>query len=76
MGRLVGVTDKGCRVGQDHPRAKLTNADIDLLLQMRDDGMSYGRLAEIFEAPKASVACWCKATRRNTAPTAFRQAPD
>jgi DNA-binding transcriptional regulator YiaG len=69
---MIAVTARGCRVGQDHHRAKLTDAELALLLTMREtDGLSYGRLAQIFEVPKDSVAAWCKRTRRNSHPDRF-----
>lgn len=70
--RVVGVSDGGVRVGQDHPRARLTDADLALLLALRAQGMSYGQLAEKFEAPKNSVAAWCKGRRRVMIAVEFR----
>lgn len=71
MGRLIAVTARGSRVGQDHHRAKLSNAQIDALLALRDEGWSYGRLCIKFSVPKASVAAWCQLRRRATTPDKF-----
>lgn len=34
--RVVKVNDKGARIGEDHPRAKLTDHDVDLILALLD----------------------------------------
>lgn len=70
--RVVGVSDAGVRVGQDHPRARLTDADLALLLALRAQGMGYNELAAKFEVPKSSVAAWCKARRRVMIAVEFR----
>ena len=72
MKRVVGVSDAGVRVGQDHPKAVLTDAQVEQLLALRAEGWSYGRLAETFEIPKASVASLCQGRRRMAIATAFR----
>ena len=53
--RVVGLNDRNCVVGQDHPRAVLTDHDVELLLALRDEGFSYGWLARKFEVTKAHV---------------------
>ena len=49
------VNENGRRIGEDHQRAKMTDAEVDLLLAMRDDGWSYGSLARKFEVSKSQV---------------------
>lgn len=41
----ICVNARGRRIGEDHHRAKLSNADIDLILELRDEGMSLGAIA-------------------------------
>lgn len=53
--RTVKVNENGRRIGEDHPRAKMTDAEVDLLLELRDDGWSYGSLARKFEVSKSQV---------------------
>ena len=50
--RMVGLNDRNCVVGQDHPRAVLTDHDVELLLALRDEGFSYSWLARKFEVTK------------------------
>lgn len=47
--RLVRVNEGGRRIGEDHHRAKLSDADIDQILALRDAGLSYGKIAEKFD---------------------------
>lgn len=73
MKRIVGVNERGLRVGEDHPLAKLTNAEVDRLLVLREEGMSYGRLATAFEISKSAVRFYCKAQRRCQTPVRYKE---
>ncbi len=53
--RLIGLNERNCVVGQDHPRAELTDRAVELLLALRDEGFSYSWLARKFEVTKAHV---------------------
>lgn len=70
--RLVGVNERGLRVGQDHHRAKLTDRDVELIRQLHEDGMSYRVIAEKFEVSKMLVCYVCTYRRRATVPTRFK----
>lgn len=72
MKRMVGVNERGLRVGEDHRNARLTNAEVDLLLTLRDDGWSYARLAEKFDLSKSGVRKICKGQIRCQSPVAYR----
>lgn len=37
MPRLVKVNDHGRRIGEDHPRAVLTDHEVDLLMELLDE---------------------------------------
>jgi hypothetical protein len=51
--------------GQRHPKAKLSDREVDLLRTLREvEGWSYGKLATAFEVSKAAVADLCKYRRR------------
>lgn len=47
--KLVFVNDKGKRIGEGHHRAKLSDADIDLIFFLREAGLSYGAIAGKFD---------------------------
>lgn len=61
---LVGVNDRGIRVGEDHQHARLTDAEVELIRSLHEEGMSYGTLAEKFGIGKTTVADICKYRRR------------
>ena len=73
--RTVGVNDRGLRVGQDHQNAKLTDAEIELLLRLRAEGWGYKTLAAKFEISKAQVRRICSGVARHQIPSAFRRVP-
>ena len=62
--RVVGLNDRNCVVGQDHPRAVLTNHDVDLMLELREQGYSLSWLAKKFEVSKACAQHVCSGYRR------------
>lgn len=53
MRRTVAVNERGLRIGEDHQCAKLTNAEVELMLELREAGWSYRRLAVAFEVSKS-----------------------
>jgi DNA invertase Pin-like site-specific DNA recombinase len=73
MSKLVGVNEKGLRVGQDHQRAKLTDRDVELIRSLHEDGMSYSRLAKKFEVAKSTVQDICTYRRRAQAAVKWRK---
>ncbi len=55
---------KGCRMGEDHQNAVLTNDEVELLRKCRDDGMTWQQLVDKFEIPKRTVRDICSYKRR------------
>lgn len=72
MKRTVGVNDAGARVGESHPRALLTDAEVQLLLGLRAEGWSYRMLAAKFEVSREAVRDWVKGRRRGQRAVAYR----
>lgn len=64
MNITVAVNERGLRIGQDHQNARYSDSEIRHVLDMRDEGKSYGFIATVMEMPKSTVASICKATRR------------
>lgn len=65
MARLISVNERGLRVGQDHQRARLTDRDIELLLDLHENhGWGCKRLAAKFEICHQHAARICKGKRR------------
>lgn len=59
------ISDCGRIIGESHPRAKLTDKQVDMLRDLNDEGIGYRRLAKMFNLPRSTVACICQYTRRN-----------
>ena len=72
--RMLAVNDRGQRIGESHPRAVLTDHEVGLLQDLRDEGYSYSRLAKMFEVSKGTVAKILTGQRRCQTPVAFRRA--
>jgi len=64
VARLVALNENHRRIGQDHPKAKLTDHDVELIRQLRDQGFMYWQIAAKFEISKTSVAKICTFERR------------
>jgi DNA invertase Pin-like site-specific DNA recombinase len=74
--RVVGVNERGLRVGEDHQNARLTDYEVELLRTMHEhEGVGYRRLAKMFELSKRTVVRICKYQIRNQNPSAFRAVP-
>lgn len=56
------------RCGHQHPKAKLTDQEVDALRNLADEGWSYGKLAAAFEISKGGVAKIVKCLRRAVVP--------
>ena len=70
--RTIAINDIGRRVGDSHHNAKLTNSEVDMLLEMHEQGMGYGRLSAKFEVSKSLVRDICKGKSRCQTPTDWR----
>jgi hypothetical protein len=65
MKKTVAVNEYGYRIGEDHPNAKLTDREVDLMVQMHDDeNLGYRKLAQMFEVSKSQVRNICKGIKR------------
>lgn len=62
--RLVAVNDRGHLVGQDHPRAVLSDHEVDLMFELREGGMSIGCVARVMEVSKSCAAHILSGRRR------------
>ena len=51
----VQVNERGLRIGESHPKAKLTDAEVESLLDDREAGMSLGNLALKWGMSKSGV---------------------
>jgi len=68
----VAVNEAGRRIGESHPRAVLTDNEVECLLQLREEGAGYRRLAKIFEISKRHVRDICSGRRRCQTPARWK----
>jgi hypothetical protein len=62
---LIGVNKSGRRVGESHPRAVLSDSQVDLMREMHEElGIGYRRLAAKFSVSKRTVRDICAYKRR------------
>jgi DNA invertase Pin-like site-specific DNA recombinase len=60
----VAVNDLGLRVGEDHPNAKLSDAEVEMVRKLHEMGMSYALIAEKFESSIHTIGKICRYQRR------------
>lgn len=62
---FIAVDENGLRIGETHPNAKLTDAQVDEMRDLREnDGLTYDQLAERFGVPYITVQKICTYARR------------
>lgn len=72
--RLVAVNARGYRLGECHQLAILTDAEVDLIREMREmHKWTYDALAEKFEVSKSAIAGICRYERRAQAVARWKQ---
>ena len=53
--RMVQIGEYGRRVGESHGRARLSDHEIDLVRQLKEEGMPAGEIAEKMEISRRYV---------------------
>ncbi len=71
--RSVPVNEAGLRIGECHHNAKLTDAEVELIRQMHEDGLTYDQLAEKFEVSKWAIGRICRYERRAQYPVKWKE---
>lgn len=75
--RKVAVNEEGLRIGEDHPNAKLSDADVDLIRDLHEeDCLTYETLAEKFEVSKWAIGRICRYERRAQTPSSHKRVLD
>lgn len=64
---LVAVNEQGRIIGEDHPNAKLTDREVEVMRTMHENGCGLTELARAFEVSKRTV--WRIVTYRMRAQT-------
>jgi predicted DNA-binding protein (UPF0251 family) len=55
MQKLVALNENGNRIGENHPRAKLLDAEIEMLHELRDAGLTLREIGEKMDLSKGGV---------------------
>lgn len=65
--RLIQFNDQGRRIGETHHKAVLSDHEVQLLLELREEGKSLRWLSDKFEIPKVTVKSICSGRTRGIA---------
>ena len=66
--RWIKRNEFGRRIGDSHPRSKYTDHEVELILQLRDVGMTIRKIAAQVEIPFSTVGAICSGRSRNQFP--------
>lgn len=75
MSRLtitIALNERGRRIGDSHPRAKLTDREVELVLQLRAQGWTYDAIRVKLGVSKSCIAQICRGEKRNHTAVAFK----
>jgi len=62
--KFVPVNERGLRIGEGHPRARLTDGDVECIRALAEAGLRYAEIAVKFEITKWMVGRICRFERR------------
>lgn len=69
MRKYVAVNDRGRRIGEDHPRATLSDDTVDLIRELHEDeGRSYCYIAMRLKISYHTIKKICRYERRAQIP--------
>lgn len=68
---LIPVDEYGNGIGEHHARARYTDREIELVLELWRDGMTKTEIAKKMEMPKSTVWAICTYRLRSTTPTTW-----
>lgn len=55
MSRVVAVNERGLRIGESHPLAKLTDAEVDKVFELVEEGLTSREIAAIMDVSLDTV---------------------
>lgn len=73
--RVVGCDHRGLRVGESHQNAVLSDHEVDLLRDLRAQGLSLTQLALRLEISKSGVKGILDGRRRSILPVRWKTVP-
>lgn len=74
MSKIVAVNENGRRIGEDHPRSKLSDEQVDRIRDLHEyHDMTYEQLAAMYQVPKTTIASICQYMRRAQTPFGWKR---
>ena len=71
--KLLPRDENGRIIGEAHHRARLTNHEVDLIRELREEHrMTYAQLAAMYSVPKSTIQMICSYKRRASTATQWR----
>lgn len=70
--RRVQLSDCNRIMGESHPHAKLTDAQVEQMRDMNEEGIGYRKLAKLFNVSRPTVQSICNYRRRSATPSPRR----
>lgn len=64
MQKSTSTTASAVKRGEDHPHARYTDREVDMVRGLREAGWSYGEIARKMDMPRPTVAHICQGRRR------------
>ena len=75
--KAIAVNEKGLRIGESHPKSKLSDDDVDLIRSLReDDGLPYYVIAKKFDTPIRTIRDICGYRVRCQTPARLKDQED
>jgi hypothetical protein len=67
----VAVNERNQRLGQHHPRARISDAQVNEMRDLHEQGLGYRRIARLLGHPLYTVRDIVSFRRRNVTPTTW-----
>lgn len=64
---FIRLNELGRRIGESHPRAVLSDHDVELVLALVEEGLTYAEIAEKFEVSAHCIGKIARGSRRGQA---------
>lgn len=69
----VYLNERGNRVGESNPMAEVSDHEVELALQLREEGFSLADIARKFDVAKSTVQWWVNGGRRGQVPSRVKE---
>lgn len=68
----LAINEAGRRIGDSHHRAKLTDHEVEQILQLHVEGYGYRRLAQMFDVSRSTIRDIIKGRCRSQFPASWK----